>query len=252
MKAFKSRVFTRGTPLISVALVCFFFSADGAFVARDDDREASRGSEFLFARVQFNSYFFGGGWTPGWAHDYPRAERNFLKILAEVTSVKTTPESYVIVRLEDPGIMNFPLLYFSEPGTWDITPEEARNFREYLKRGGFAIFDDFDGPAHWSNFVRCIKEVLPERNVEELKLEHPVFHSFFEIETLEMPAPYAVWGKPTFLGLSDEKGRLLAVVNFNNDIGDYWEWSDESLFPIGLSNEAYKFGVNYVIYALTH
>ena len=43
-----------------------------------------------------------------------------------------------------------------------------------------------------------------------------------------------------------------AVANFNNDIGDFWEWSDESFYPVNLSNEAYKLGVNYVVYAMTH
>ena len=97
-----------------------------------------------------------------------------------------------------------------------------------------------------------MKKVLPERSFQELPLEHPVFHCFYDIETLDMIPPYEVPGKPAFYGLSDEEGRLLSVANFNNDIGDYWEWSDDSLVPINFSNEAYRFGINYVIYALTH
>lgn len=217
----------------------------------DQGRNIARPSLFHFARVQFNSYD-RFGWIPGWAHDYPRADRNFLKILAEVSTVRTAPDAYAIVRLEDPEIMQYPLLYFSEPGTWAITPEEAKNFREYLQRGGFAIFDDFDGPRDWYNFERCMREVLPERRLEKLTLEHNVFHCFYDIQTLEMVPPYEVQGTPTFYGISDEKGHLQVVANFNNDIGDFWEWSDESFMPINLSNEAYKFGVNYVMYALTH
>ena len=175
-----------------------------------------------------------------------------LRILSEVTGIETAPDSNVIVQLDDPEIMDYPLLYFSEPGTWNITPEEARNFREYLDRGGFAIFDDFDGPRDWMNFERCMKQVIPERNLVELTLDHPVFNCFYEIETLDMVPPYRVRGKPTFYGLEDDHGRLQVVVNFNNDIGDFWEWSDEQFHPIQLSNEAYKFGVNYIIYALTH
>jgi len=206
---------------------------------------------FKFARVQFSSFDFWGR-NPGWAHDYPRAERNLLKIIAEVTSIETTSDSYTVVQLDDPEIMDYPLLYFSEPGTWNITPEEAQNFREYLSRGGFAIFDDFDGPRDWANFQRCMKQVMPERNFVELAVEHPIFQCFYQIETLDMVPPYQVWGKPTFYGLADETGRLQVIVNFNNDIGDFWEWSDQSWMPINLSNEAYKFGVNYIIYALSH
>ena len=87
--------------------------------------------EFTFARVQFNSFSRRGrgrGRNPGWRHDYPRAEIHLLKILGEVTNISTTPESYVVVQLHDPDLMKYPFLYFSEPGTWDITPEDTRNF----------------------------------------------------------------------------------------------------------------------------
>ena len=208
-------------------------------------------TEFTFARVQFNS---SGRWgrVPGWAHDYPRAERNLLMILSEVTGIRTSRESYVVVQLDDPKIMQYPILYFSEPGTWKITDVEAENFREYIHRRGFAIFDDFDGRQDWRNFYSCIKQVFPDRNLELLTVNNPIFNCFFEIETLEVSAPFRYWGDPLFYGMQDEEGRLQIVVNFNNDLGDFWEWSDESIHPISLSNEAYKFGVNYIVYAMSH
>lgn len=212
-------------------------------------------SEFIFARVQFNSFAsrgYGRGRTPGWAHDYPRAEINFLKIVSEVTGIHTTPESYTIVQLVDPEIMRFPFLYFSEPGTWDLTDQEAENLREYFNRGGFAVFDDFDGRRDWQVFESCMRRVFPERKIEEVDLEDPIFHCFYDIETLDMIPPGSVRGNPQFLAMRDHKGRIQAIVNFNNDIGDFWEWSDQGFVPIDLSNEAYKLGINYVVYALTH
>ena len=44
----------------------------------------------------------------------------------------------------------------------------------------------------------------------------------------------------------------MAVVNFNTDISNFWEFSATGLKPIDESNEAYKLGVNYLIYGLTH
>jgi hypothetical protein len=44
----------------------------------------------------------------------------------------------------------------------------------------------------------------------------------------------------------------MAIANYNGDIGEFWEWSDTGYAPIDLSNEAYKVGVNYMIYGLTH
>lgn len=212
-------------------------------------------SLFQFVRIRYHGYLegWGGGrWVPPWMHDYPRAERNFLKILSEVTTVQTTPDSYLILDLDDPRIMNYPILYVSEPGYWNATAEEAGNLREYILRGGFVIFDDFRGADEWNNFARCMKQVFPQRNFQELRLSHPVFHCFYDIESLDVVPPYEVYGKPRFYGLFDEEGRLQVVANFNNDIGDYWEWSDYSLTPIEHSNEAYRFGINYVIYGMTH
>ena len=234
-----------------LSLLCVSISvSQGSSANQEQGQNSPLTTKFQFARVQFNSPM--GLRSAGWAHDYPQADRHFLTILAEVTKVQTTPDSYVIVRLDDPALMRYPALYFSEPGTWAITPEEARNLREYFLRGGFAIFDDFDGPYQWNNFQNCIKEVLPESTLQVLTIDQSVFQCFFQIKTLDMVPPYDVGDKPVFYGIFDEKERLQVVVNFNNDIGDYWEWSDHSLYPIDHSNEGYKFGVNYVIYAMTH
>ncbi len=43
----------------------------------------------------------------------------------------------------------------------------------------------------------------------------------------------------------------MMIVNYEFDVGEYWEFSDEGVFPIDLSNEAYKLGVNYLIYAMS-
>ncbi len=223
----------------------------------DPNRDPSDPNLYQFIRIRYNMY--GGGFGsfrmnagPPWFHDYPRAERNFLQILLEVTAIETTPNSYLILDLDDPRILEYPLIYVSEPGYWNATDKEVENLREYFKRGGFVIFDDFRGIGEWNNLVSAMKRVDPERAFQVLTLDHPVFHCFYDIETLDMVPPYPVPGPPTFLGWSDEEGRLQAVANFNNDIGDYWEWSDEAINPINYSNEAYKFGINYVIYALTH
>lgn len=204
---------------------------------------------YSFARVQFQS--FRSGRNPGWSHDYPRAERNLLRILAEVTNVHTQPAAHTIVQLASDEITFYPILYFSEPGEWAITPEEVENFHAYLGRGGFAIFDDFDGPWDWEKFESCMRLVLPERHLELIPLEDPVFQSFFHIKSLEMTNPTGRLA-PSFWGIRDDAGRVQVIANFNNDIGEYWEWSEHGYYPIELSNEGYKLGINYIIYGLTH
>ncbi len=213
-------------------------------------------SEFHYARIKFNTLpYMGNSFqldVPPWAHDYPRSDRNFAKILAEVTQIPCDSEGHQIVSLEDDEIFKYPWTYMCEVGYLDLTPKEAATLRAYLDRGGFVVVDDFRGEREWNNFTTEMRKVYPNRAFQELQVNHPVFQCFYNIKTLDMVPPYARYLKPKFYGMSDEKGRLQMVVNFNNDISEYWEWSDEGWMPIELSNEAYKFGINYVIYALTH
>jgi hypothetical protein len=126
--------------------------------------------------------------------------------------------------------------------------------RQYFQKGGFLIFDDFRA-EHWYNFEAQMRRVLPEGRLVELEVSNPIFHSFFEIKTLDFVQMYDQGLKATFHGIyedNDPRKRLLLIANYNNDIGEYWEFSDQGYVPIDLSNEAYKFGVNYVVYALTH
>ena len=61
--------------------------------------------------------------------------------------------------------------------------------------------------------------------------------------------------KAQFLGIyedNDPTKRMMALANHNSDIAEYWEWSGQGLFPFDDTNEAYKLGVNYIIYGLTH
>ena len=221
--------------------------------------------KFTFVRLQygmgeslggFGGGGFRGGGLPPWAHDYPRAERNFMRILDEITGLTPFlgPTGGNILRLGDPELFKYPLAYMSEPGFWTMSEEEVLTLRHYVEKGGFLIFDDFRG-GHWYNFEEQMLRLLPEGRLVELDVSSPIFHAFFEIETLDFVQFYGRGGRPTFHGVyedNDPTKRLLLIANYNNDIGEYWEYSDTGFTPIELSNEAYKLGVNYIIYSMTH
>ena len=199
---------------------------------------------------------FGRGQGPPWSHDYPRAERNFMKILDEITTIGpyTGPLGGAILDIGSPDLMKFPVAYMAEAGYWTQTDEEAANLRAYLFKGGFIIFDDFRG-GDWTNFEAQLKRVLPDVRMVELDISHPVFHSFFDVATLDFVQYYGRDQKALFIGAfedNDPSKRLLFIANYNNDVGEYWEFSDTGWTPIDLSNEAYKLGVNYIVYGLTH
>ncbi|MXY32440.1 MAG: DUF4159 domain-containing protein [Gammaproteobacteria bacterium] len=225
---------------------------------------------FTFVRIRTDvsggrgmprSFLPGGrrGWgQPPWAHDYPRAERNLARILTATTLLNTYEGGSNILTFDDPELHSYPLAYVSEPGFWEMDEAEKEGLRSYLLKGGFVIFDDFGGPRDWANFEAQMMRVLPEGRFYDLSDLDPlptVFDSFFEISDPEALAPPYRGGWPQYLGIfedNDPAQRLMLVANFNNDLGDYWEFSDSGWLPIDLTNEAYKFGVNYIIYAMTH
>ena len=253
-----------GLTVLAVATVVALGSAAGPAPGRAIvSSDAAPGNteydgRFVFVRLSYKMGLRGGGGFFGrdlpWAHDYPRAERNLTRIIESVTSVNPFqgPNGGNVLSLDDPELHKFPFAYMSEPGYWTTTDAEARGLRAYLQKGGFLVFDDFRGD-HWYNFESQLRRVLPEAQLVELDVSHPLFHSFFDIDTLEMPWMYNL--PPRFYGVyedNDPNARLMLVANYNNDIGEYWEYSDTGWLPIDLSNEAYKFGVNYVMYAMTH
>jgi hypothetical protein len=207
---------------------------------------------FVFVRM---AYPTSGRGDAAWAHDYPDGESRFLRMFTHVSNVPAHVNTSAIMSFGDPDIFKFPVLYFVEPGPWDMTDAEVVNLRSYLQKGGFLIVDDFPRRA-WGNFEFQMSRVFPEGRFQELDISHPIFHCFFEIDTLNLPVVYTnLGGAPVFLGLFDEnnqKKRMQVMVNFQNDISEYWEFSESSWKPISESNEAFKFGINEFIYGITH
>lgn len=215
---------------------------------------------FTFARIKYRGFgHFSGREGPGWSHDYPRAESHLMRIMQSVTSMRPFIEDGeraggVILALDDPELFKYPVAYLSEPGGWEPNDREVEALRNYLLKGGFVIVDDFDG---WSSardlqaFQAHMRRVLPAHRLVELDGSHPIFDSFFRIDLSllqrrQEPVYYAVFQD------NDPAKRIMMIVNYNNDIGEWWQWSDRGFSPVPVSNEAYKLGVNYLIYALTH
>lgn len=223
----------------------------------ETNRRPPDGTEFIFARVRFTSTGPGRGFggfrrLEGWAHDYPEAEEHILQVANEATGINVTKMSYVIVRLDSEELFRYPFAYFSEVGELNMNEREVTNLREYLNRGGFAMIDDFDSQQSLDWFASQMKMVFPDRNFVELTVDHPLFHSFYDMPTLDVQPPYAQGGPPKFYGYFDERGRLCMILNHNNDLGDFWEWIDEPMYPLAPSTEGLRFGINYFLYMLTH
>ena len=266
----------RTRTVLAVVLVLTFVASAVAVFAQGRGRSRNFGGEpqvsypsgnigydgkVAFVRLRYSSGFGGGfgrrGGMPGWAHDYPTADIHLMKIVDDLTSVAPHVDGSNIFALDDPELLNHPLAYMSEPGSWFPSDSEANGLRTYLLKGGFVFFDDFRG-YDWNNLQDQMRRVLPDAHWIQLDGRSRVFHSFFEIdhpESLVAPSIYEQVQAPTYWGLfedNDPGKRLMAVANVDNDLSEYWEYSDTGLFVVDLANEAYKCGVNYIIYAMTH
>src|SRR5580765_8541112 len=127
---------------------------------------------FTFLRVRWGGgSIFSGSMSNAWNHDNPRAEQHLSLILNEVTFIDARTDGARILSLDDPELFKYPIAYMWEPGFWSMTDREAERFREYLLKGGFAIFDDFDG-NQWENYEAQMRRVLPEGRFVKLDETH--------------------------------------------------------------------------------
>ena len=227
---------------------------------------------FTFARIKYTglgpfSYYYRG--IPAWAHGFVpdprrgsgRAEDNLMKIMKDVSYLDPHVDGSVVYGFDEPGLFRYPVAYMTEPGFWTMNDKETAGFRAYLKKGGFLIVDDFrhDGDARagggWDNFEGNVRRAFPEAKLLPMDPSMIVYDSFFKIQSFEIIPQAYDRDKPEFFGLfedNDPKKRLMMIVNYSTDISDFWEFSSTGFRPIEESNEAYKVGVNYIIYGMTH
>jgi hypothetical protein len=235
-------------------------SATAQFSASRSPQEPALSSngQVTLARLRWKADFGmsrRGGFSSAWNHDYPRAEQHLSQITKELTLIDIRTDADVILALDDPELFNYPIALMWEPGFWNLTDGEAKSFRAFLLKGGFAIFEDFDGPEQWSTFAAQMRRVLPDGRLVKLDKTHAIFDSFFRIKDIDAILHPMYGLRPSYYGIFEENDpsrRLMVVANFDNDVPEYWEWSGQGIFPFDTSNEAYKLGVNYVIYGMTH
>lgn len=218
---------------------------------------------FTLVRLKFTTnsgagFYYRG--LPAWAHGYPDSERNLMKIVSEISAIRPLLGKSTVIALDDPQLFKYPVAYMAEADYWAMTDKEVACVRAYLQKGGFIIFDDFrddfrDNFQGWATFTAQMQRILPQGRVVDLTPDNPIFHSFFDINSFDIVPQDYDRGRPVFRGIyqdNDPKKRLMAMINFNTDVSNYWEFSALGFKPVAESNEAYKMGVNYIIYALTH
>jgi hypothetical protein len=237
------------------------FDEDGPVVTPPD---AAEKTEFVFARLRFPSWRGGSSyWSArgSWSVDYPKADRQFVQGVRRLTRIHTRSVEQV-VDLDSDEIFNWPWIYAVEPGHWDLSDSQARKLREYLLRGGFLMSDDFHGSFEWDIFMASMSRVFPDRPAVDLEDSNPIFHVLYDLdERVQVPGIQMFWSgqtyeqdgvEPRWRGIYDDRGRLMVAICHNMDLGDAWEWADHPRYPERYASLAYRIGINYIIYAMTH
>jgi hypothetical protein len=207
-------------------------------------------TEFVIARWKFGTN--GNIGHTGWTHNYPDAEIHLNQLISEATNVDVQPLSYRVVDLGTPEVFDYPFGYVSEPGEMELSEDELVNLRQFIDRGGFVVVDDFDGSWQMEQFRRQMYRAFPDRRLIPLTADHEIFHTFYDIPELDVWAPYVPGADPIFYGFPNSHGDLAMIVCFNNDFANFWDWIDERRYPLKPSSEAFRMGINFVLYSITH
>jgi hypothetical protein len=217
---------------------------------------------FTFVRLSYTvaagGYYYRG--LPAWAHGFATAEENLLKISADISLFRPHLNGTDVLAIDDPELFKYPISYMTEAGYWLITDSEVTALRRYLNRGGFLILDDTrdgfsQGNLGWANIAANFQRVFPGYHMVDLTPAHPIFHSFFDISSFDIITQYYDRGRPVIRALfqdDDPNKRIMVLINFNTDVSNFWEYSATGFKPVAESNQAYKLGFDYLIYALTH
>lgn len=205
-----------------------------------------------------------GGGRPWWAIDYPEAEFHFLPGLRRLTRLDVAQDSRHILATDD-QLYDYPFIFAQQVGRWSLTDEETSALREYLERGGFLVVDDFHGAYDWQVFESVIRRVLPGYPIVDIQEGDDIMRILYDLDMhTQIPGRRHLYraadgstqaqlqGPATWRAIYDEHGRMMVAINFNMDMGDAWQHADDPVYPEPMTALAYRFGVNYVLYAMTH
>jgi Domain of unknown function (DUF4159) len=232
---------------------------------------ANEKAEFSWSRLQYDSlrrssfgysyggYGLGGEWS--WSRDYPKADRQFLMALRRLTRINARSTEQV-VDLNDDKIFNYPWVYAVQVENWTFTPAQAKRMHDYLLKGGFLMVDDFHGTQDWEDFMNGMRMVFPDRPIEDLSNSDEIFHVLYDLsDRFQVPGEqYVVTGRtyekdgyvPKWRAIRDDKGRIVVAICHNMHLGDAWEWADSPEYPERFASMAFRIGIDYIIYGMTH
>ncbi len=268
---------------LAAAFICLLASAAlaqfGRFGGIEEDAPRPsfpQNSEFHFIRVEYNDlpefhrgFGFssrrarGQGW---WIVDWPDADDHFSLGISRLTRVETGDPRHL--GLMDDHLFDYPWIYATQTAWWDLSDAEIARLREYLLRGGFLVTDDFWG-EDWELFRQSMERLFPNKPITDVPESAAMMHVVYDIREKDrtwIPGTRHLYigpggqiivrqppgTTPAWRAMHDERERVIVAINYNTDVGDAWEYADSPYYPEAMTTLAYHYGINYVVYSMTH
>lgn len=229
----------------------------------DDPPDAWEETEFAFARLRYRSErdrFGGFRARSRWGIDANKSDRQFISAVRRLTRIHARSVEQ-IVDIDSDEIFDWPWLYAVGIGDWRLNAAQAARLRKYFDRGGFFVVDDFHNEREWASFMEGMHQIYPDCQAVELQDADVIFHTVFDLsERYRVPGLNVVHSdqierggiEPHFRAILDDKGRVIVGIFFNMDLGDAWEWADLPEYPEKYASMAFRLGINYILYSMTH
>ena len=120
----------------------------------------------------------------------------FLHALSNATTVETS-RKFKPVKLSSPEIFSYPFAIMTGEDKFTLTDGERENLKRYLIRGGFLLASAGCSNKEWDEAFRVeIKAVFPDRDMDEIPMDHPIYSMAYEIDRLETKEADAPPGRP--------------------------------------------------------
>lgn len=264
-------------PALAVLLGAIALAQRGRFGSQAPAEEFPQRAEYAFIRLEYTDlpqYHRRFGWSSRsatgsgwWMMDWPDAEQHFTSGVRRLTRIDAAAPGHL--RLTDSQLFDFPWIYATQVGWWDLSDAEVKALREYLLRGGFVLVDDFWGDEQWAVFRQTMERAMPGKMILEVPDSDSMMHALYDIREKDRTfipgsrhlrrgagGELVIQQPPgtgqSWRGLYDNRNRLMIAVSYNMDVADAWEFADWAEYPEQKTTLAYRYGINTIVYAMTH
>lgn len=171
----------------------------------------------------------------------------FLTSLQQKTTI-VTERRFKPVKLDSKELFDFPFIVMTGEGDFRLLGPERENLTRYLQGGGFLLASAGCSSKEWDTaFRRELKSLLPKNPISAIAMNHPLFHTVFPIEKLDLAKSS---GTASLEGV-EINGKLVCVYS-RHGLNDTHNATGCCCCGGNEIRNSLEINVNIVAYALLH